>query len=238
MMTTPRDSDYEVLGEEYYTDAHQTSANLRAGSSAILSRWIPDAAKQAGTVLDIGAGDSVVAPFLASGPERGQTLLIADRAGSMLAHSRTWRPVGAQLLQCDATRLPLSSGSIGLVVSSLGDPYNVVEFWREVARVLQRGGSVMFTAPSPEWAYEYRRAMLQDVQVAEFLCRRGVVRVPSHVRTREEQLNMALDAGLSIREVTCFMLRELGAVRVSEKLSSVISPNTPIVDAYWWMRSD
>jgi len=84
-------------------------------------------------------------------------LTLLDQSSQMLAHSQEWERKGARLLVGNAWRTELPAASFELVVAALGDPYNCVIFWHEVARLLEWGGVCLFTTPAPEWATRFRR---------------------------------------------------------------------------------
>src|SRR5262249_45759015 len=172
---------YDDVAEEYYdTRRHPTSSNFRELSVRLISRWLSHTRQLHDWTCDVGAGKSVLAELLAQAGVPLNKLVLLDASLAMLAHSRSWKAHGAQLLCGDATLLPFRDNTLRLMVSSLGDPFNTPRFWTETHRVLQPGGWIIFTTPSNAWAEEYRSRMNQDRQKAEFdLRNRGRVYVPS-----------------------------------------------------------
>lgn len=191
---------YDVLAEEYYdSDAHPTCYNLNRLSRTCLERWIPEHFRCL-NILEVGAGDSIVAAIF---HERGQRLVgleLQDVSERMLAHSRKWQELGAGTVVSDARSISRADATVSLLVSSLGDPYNVPAFWAEAARVVRPCGLVMFTMPSFQWAARFRTTHgAGSMQFAEFTLRDGrVVDVPSFIYPLAEQVRKIEAAGLML----------------------------------------
>jgi|SRR5580704_3013808 SAM-dependent methyltransferase len=189
-------STYEDVAVEYYDPVrHPTCANFSELSNAFLHPRIRKYAAAGGNILEVGAGRSTAAPIL---QERGvpvTRLTLLDQSARMLAYSSDWEDKGARLLLGDACRTQLPERSFRLIVSALGDPYNCPAFWREVARLLERGGVCLFTTPAPEWATRFRPP--EREAHAEFVIADGsTVLVPSKIPAHEQQGTTIADAGL------------------------------------------
>jgi len=146
----------------------------------------------------------------------------------MLSHSI--EHFGAEFLVCDAAQLPYEDGSISLILSSLGDPYNLPSFWNEVRRVLANDGVCYFTSPSYEWAKRFRKDDFH--QGAEFLVNNRLLRLPSYIYPQRQQASVLSEAGLVIDAQTAFMGSKLQTSK-SSKLD-VFGPNRdgPIVEGF------
>jgi SAM-dependent methyltransferase len=206
---------YSFVAGEYYNPAlHPTCANFDNLSRRFLEPEIGDSIRGAISVLEVGAGRSVVAPtFEKLGVALDLTLL--DSSKEMLASSSPWAHL-VKFIIADSRSTGLPSGSVDLLVSSLGDPYNTAEFWQEVSRLLKDGGCCLFTTPTPEWALHFRAT--GHLNEAEFvLADSSIVNVPSFVPSPEEQKRLFTSAGLCVEKSKDFSIREL-AEPVSEKL--------------------
>jgi len=226
----PVRNNYELLGPEYYdATRHPSCAGLRFASKALISALLPVLPK--GVLLDVGAGDSLLAELLT---ERGRSLnqlLITDANPAMLMHSARWCQFGARTAIVAADELPVRDGEAGLLVSSLGDPYNELDFWREVARVLAPGGQVLFTAPAHGLALTLRHG----VPFASLLLGdNGATTVPSIVLTEDEQRSMIENAGLKLISVTHFKRGDVPRTTVDDL--DCLGPNDPVVTCFHCQR--
>jgi SAM-dependent methyltransferase len=148
----------------------------------------------------------------------------------MLSYSKHLSNAGAHLLLASATKVPFPSERFDLIVSSLGDPYNNLEFWEEVSRLLRPRGVCLFTTPSPEWASRFRSQGEQAK--AEFVLRDGHrVWVPSLIPDQAAQKDLITDAGLRITETEGMSLASLNGL-ISPKLRVSDNPAMPVVRGY------
>jgi SAM-dependent methyltransferase len=225
-----------VLAAEYYDPIrHPTSANFRAASAEIVRAWLPCMLPR-GLVLDVGAGDSVVASVMAERRAPLERLLLTDSSDAMLGHSGSWIRKGARAEVADAANLPVRNQSVGVLVASLGDPYNTPEFWSEVRRVLDVHGFVIFTTPSYEWSDSFRPLNGEPEDSAEFELADGrKVRVPSFIYDQARQRHVIEEAKLSVVGLYSVFLGELREMPISPKLT--VDAATPIVVGYKVTRS-
>lgn len=227
--TAMRLSQYEDLADEYYDRArHPTCWSMRELSALahvpILRRGLP----ATGTLVEVGAGLSMLAPEAAEQGSLDRVVLL-DSSPTMLGHSNCWIERGARGLVAPAEATGLPDRSSALILSSLGDPYNDAAFWREVARLLVPGGQCLFTTPSFEWASAFRRP--EGTGAAEFLTRAGMrMDMPSHVLDRDDQIRLIEAAKLEVASFQSFGTGQLRG-EVAPKLLCV-SPSTPIIWAY------
>jgi SAM-dependent methyltransferase len=221
-------SSYEEIAAEYYDPLrHPTCANFSELSEAFLEPRIRLFSLRAQHVLEVGCGRSIAARVLAEGKLSDAKLTLLDQSPRMLAHSRQWISADTKLMVGDARATGLESANYDLLVSSLGDPYNVESFWNEVRRILVPGGICLFTTPAREWAIRLRSE--SDISKAEFLRSDGAtIFVRSEIPTMKEQKEMIGGAGLVVREIQSFTAAQLlGAhsprlLITNDMLSSII----------------
>jgi ubiquinone/menaquinone biosynthesis C-methylase UbiE len=208
---------YDSIVSEYYDSfRHPTCANFNELSRKFLIPRIEALAESARSVLEVGTGRSVVAPTLADYCSRLDHVILLDSSEAMLKHSQEWETRGAHLSMADARRTYLRSNSVDLLVASLGDPYNVSDFWFEAARVLRTTGTCLFTMPTPEWADWFRP--IHQRSEAEFVLADGsVILVPSYVPSLIDQTRMMEVAGFSVRDILPYFVRDISGP-VSSKL--------------------
>jgi SAM-dependent methyltransferase len=204
-------ASYSEIAEEYYeTIHHPTCASLRALSSAYLSPRLLTLARVENVMLEVGAGKSLLAPTWQTAGNDLRRVILLDSSPEMLAYSSCWEAAGARLMIGCANATGLLSGSVDVLVASLGDPYNEEGFWREVVRILRPGGHAIFTAPAHEWALRFRSDEQRDV--AEFTRRDGsVLLMPSPVVTEIEQAGLFMAAGLELVDAASLALSDLSS---------------------------
>lgn len=220
MIETPS-SSYEEIASEYYDQArHPTCANFREASARILREWLQKYRVRRDQICEVGAGNSLLAELLVEMGEDIHGLIISDPSPSMLGFSEKWAAWGAILSLSRAETLPVASGSLGLLVSSLGDPYNEPAFWDEAYRVLRPGGVVFFTTPAYDWAESFRLQNGQgEVMSAEFELKDGRrVFVPSWIYPVDQQIKLIMSSGIEVEEVVQVPRSALESERVSPKL--------------------
>lgn len=222
----------DVAAEYYDAVAHPTCRNFREASAVYLAA-VARRLVLSGTTLDVGAGRSLAADLLLSRGVSLDGLVLLDNTPAMLRHSSGLRDRGAKFVVGDATAFPIRDASFRLVVSSLGDPYNVPQFWGEVMRCLEPGGCCVFTTPSFEWADRFRRGRKEEVpSLAYFRLRTGAgLHVPSFVLPAGEQVEMIRRAGLLVEEVAVIPTSE-----VQEPISSKLLGIDKAVEAYLVQR--
>src|SRR5882762_6235910 len=160
---------YDCVAAEYYdTERHPTCSNFGELSERFIASRFPHKADSWTTILEVGAGRSMVAPLMTGVGLQLDRLTLLDCSSVMLAYSQPWACSGAKLVVADAQSTGLARSSFNLIVASLGDPYNRLPFWQEVSRLLRSGGICLFTSPAFEWASRFRGG---DSDYAEFLLR-------------------------------------------------------------------
>lgn len=219
---------YADLASEYYDPRrHPTCANFREASQLLLTPWLCDLTNDRVDVLETGAGASIVCEWLVDTRRRIGRLVVTDVSKEMLRYSRG-STICSHLIVCDAQQLPLISSGFDLVVASLGDPYNSVPFWSEVARVLRPGGHVLFTTPSFEWALQFRGGSHK----AEFILSNGqAITVPSDILSNDAQRRLVEGCEMALVEIRVIQDSELHRTPRSPKLRK-----GPIVTGYLCRR--
>ncbi|SFL36811.1 class I SAM-dependent methyltransferase [Shimia haliotis] len=219
---------YEAVAKEYYDPGlHPTCAALRDLSLQAVNACVLKLPTQ-GVLVEIGAGDSILAPIALKGEALHRVVLL-DGSETMLTYSQKWGQMGAKLQRSDASETSLQSSSAALVIASLGDPYNTPSFWDEMRRVLRPDGRLVFTSPAHEWSSRFRLGGKDDV--AEFVTSNGKkFEMPSFVYPYKEQLELIGRSGLSCREYFALTVSSLSG-RTPPKLS-LLSNDTPAVACY------
>jgi ubiquinone/menaquinone biosynthesis C-methylase UbiE len=230
-------SPYEDVAPEYYDEArHPTCANFHEASALIIRNWITRLNKPEGRLLEVGAGKSLLAEFVDLVSPYAE-LIITDSSSSMLSYSSNLANPKVKFLLSDARALPFASDKLDLVVSSLGDPYNVPQFWSEVYRVLRPGKWGFFTTPSYDWSTSFRHGKNGHNTVAEFeLLKGGSVFVASWIYSHSEQVRMIEKTGLYVEESVQVPLSALRVTPISPKLLPSRGLHHAVIDGYVVMK--
>ena len=217
----------DLSGEYYDAKKHPTCANFREASLVLSDHWLAALALPSSSVLEVGAGASIVADWISGGDRMVASLVATDISREMLTYSYRSH-IAAKYIVCNAEILPFAAGSFDIVVSSLGDPYNTPQFWKEAARALRSGGYVLFTTPSHEWALKFRG----ETETAEFALSDGrVISVPSYVKASYEQRQLMEDNALTLIDSRAI---EDAALRLTPR-SPKLRPG-PVVSGYLGMK--
>lgn len=227
----PRFGTYSDLAGEYYdADRHPTSANFREASKMLLAAWLAEVIRPHAHILETGAGRSLVSECLTNGKGLSVVVVATDLSSDMLEYSLADHCRPASLAVCDAKRLPFLDDSFDLIASSLGDPYNSAEFWREAARVLRPGGQMIFTTPAFNWAQKFRNG----AECAEFVLADGEsIAVTSFVEPEEKQRKLITQSGLTVTSSREIDEGDLRTTHRSPKLRG-----GPIVSGYLVRKDD
>jgi SAM-dependent methyltransferase len=225
---------YESLAAEYYNGRlHPTCANFREGSKAVLNWWLAHLAPAELVFCEVGAGKSLLAELLSPRLKRLDNVFLLDRSPSMLEYSRRWAELGAHLLVADALHIPLASDSVDVIVASLGDPYNLGDFWVEARRLLKPGGMVFFTTPSYDWARAFRDQPSAGANVAEFeVSGTRRVLVESYILPINDQATLLRRSLLAIEETVQVPMSALKETPLSLKLLPHRGPGASVVTGY------
>lgn len=226
-----RMAKYSVIADEYYDGTrHPTCANFREASSVIVHSMLGPLLPA--RILEVGAGRSIAADYLLAGSHRLETLVITDSSEEMLAHSIDLESHGAELIVADARKIPKAEKSIDVLISSLGDPYNDFEFWKEAARLVRPNGHVIFTAPAWEWAMNFRQSEGSNSDEAMFVSKDGVSFVlPSFVYSAPAQIELITAASFAVIECRTVSAKKLSS-SLSSKLAIASDADEPIVRGF------
>lgn len=228
MQTPP----YEVIAAEYYdTVRHPTCAAFRSASLSLIERNLDLGRLSNADVLEVGCGRSIFCDI-----ERAAwgNLLVLDECVGMLEYSRQCLPDGVRCVVGNALATDLPDDSVDILISSLGDPYNVSEFWIEASRVLRSRGLVVFTTPSFDWSTRYRPSAKDPAHSALFLVSSGdFVETPSFIFSEEEQRRIIADAHLKVVSTDELLLSQLDAnlAKQAPKLLD-LDPAEPVVSLF------
>jgi len=230
---------YRLLSDEYYDrKLHPTCHNFREISATWLKHQI-SALSISGNCLEIGAGKSILASLRRDGLFSPKSLDVSDENSDMLEHSREYEgQIDSQFLfdvfsQSDE----LISRHYDLVVSSLGDPYNGPTLFRHVSKALKPGGVFLYTTPSLEWSREYRKANQDNMlEYARFTKSDGsIIDVPSIILTQDEQVDIAKDHLLMVKQISNIYTTGISVDNLSPKLNFARRLVTPVITSYEFM---
>ena len=230
--------EYAKIAHEYYdAELHPTCSNFSVADSLLLEAFWEHIV-QARSICEVGAGRSGLLEF--AGKALG-SILVTDKSGEMLEHSRNAFGENNYYVVSDAIHLPVLSASVDLVVSLLGDPYNVPDFWREASRIIRPGGRLLFTTPSWEWANAFREGNERESgDSALFILANGdEVYVPSHILSKSRQIELAesFDFFLIMNHDVSHEQISLVSENLSRKIEGYLDRNVPVVTGYIFERT-
>lgn len=178
-------------------------------------------------MLEIGAGrGSLPKPWR----EQVRSYLAADVSEAMVRCIRPGPPSQSRAV-FSGEAMPIRDGSVDVILSGLGDPYNTSDFWRECARCLAPDGEVIWTTPSFIWASRWRALSHEPAQAARFELIDGSIEyLKSIVLPAEAQARLVAAAGLRITEIVEVPARR--ARPIPRKVSQVLSDSEALVVGY------
>lgn len=229
----------EVAGEYYDPVLHPTCANFRTASKLLLTELGVLRDVSCKSILELGAGRSLVAEMLIEKEKSLDRLVITDKHEEMLLHSRIFESAGAKLKIFDACSANLSLGKFDLIVAVLADPYNTKALWRNLSRLCSRRGLIALTFPSYYWMKSYR-VLREHVESQYSVFQTGEGRslnLPSFILPTEQVIECGRSAELILIEHRTFRLARLTAERISPKLLSPGDAELPIVEAYLFQNN-
>jgi SAM-dependent methyltransferase len=223
---------YDDIANEYYDERrHPTCANFFELSRTYIAHQLNTHEIADKVILEVGCGRSIAAPIIAEQGKHLQKLTLLDISPKMLHHSKTWESRGARLLVADARKTGLPSLHFDVIISSLGDPYNVFDFWTEIERLLSKSGFCLFTTPAPEWAARFRPR--DEISVAEFLRSDGTATyMPSQIPSLDEQGRILRSSNLRIDQEQSLLAASLSQPLSPKLLITPETAQTPIVRGF------
>jgi SAM-dependent methyltransferase len=146
-----KSQSYERIGKEYYDDNHSTCRNFEEATENFIvdHPHILEGVNTSGTLLDIGSGKGMAERYL--GQIDGDIIQV-DASPTMIEQASGLR------VRADALALPFHNESFDTVSAFLYDPFNIGEFYQELARVLKPDGVFIGTLPNFQWASNFRFA--------------------------------------------------------------------------------
>jgi len=186
----PVQPGYDAWSEVYDTDGNP----LIALEEPVVCGWLSDVAGR--RIADVGCGTGRHAVRLA---QAGAKVVALDVSSGMLAKARAKDPTGEVLFCCHRLPepLPLPDGSCDHVLFALvGEHVTALkDIYRDFARVLGPGGSVVFTALHPAMNLRGITARFFDPGTGR------EVRVEAHEHTFADYVNPIPGSGLALAEV-------------------------------------
>jgi ubiquinone/menaquinone biosynthesis C-methylase UbiE len=178
----PPQEAYRLWAESYPPWAHNS---LMEAEQAVVEPIVVAAKPR--RALDVGTGTGRCLPILSGA---GARLVVGvDLSLAMLRQAS----FDAHTLCADACRLPFADGSFDFVSSSLmaGDVEDLGAWVRESARVLARGGTLLYSDFHPSWVEQgwKRTFRASDGELIE---------LPFHPHTIEQHLALLSDSNLSL----------------------------------------
>ena len=120
---------YQLVADEYYDDSrHPTCVNFGELSTLFLDERLRRLAPYSCKALDVGAGRSILARIFEEQNLPIANVTLLGQSNEMLKHSERWIVLGAKPIVVDARHTGLPDGEFDIIVSSLGDPYNCLNF--------------------------------------------------------------------------------------------------------------
>lgn len=218
MLAAKARNAYDRIAAEYYDRRHITTRNFEAATRAVTTELLPIPVHGA-IFVEIGAGagaESLKYISLASGK-----IISTDNSREMLLRQPRG---GATLLrmQCCAWALPFRSGCIDGAFAFLADPYNIPEFYAEIARVLRPRGLFLISLPTLIWGEALRSSEGIPLHETAFVEAGGeTVHAPSYLISDDEFVSRLTSAG--------FVVRAINAGRLPQTVDlSDVSPHVTI----------
>ncbi len=160
-------NNYSRIAQEYYSDKHITSRNFDIATRDYFknnSVTIPEK----GLIIEFGAGKGRSNEYCNIDPDR---LVQTDISEEMLS----LEPRGESFLKVisDACNTPFLDKSFSVATAFLFDPFNVHNFYKELARLLNGGGVFIGTLPHFKWGSTLRQTIKYSQTKTKFLTLKG-----------------------------------------------------------------
>jgi SAM-dependent methyltransferase len=163
---------YNMISSEYYDEKHITSRNFDYATDAFFRENLLKFKKYLQTnrlCLEVGAGRGNTERYLRIGYDK---IILSDINQRMLSHAPD-----EYLLKVitNAKETPFFSGSFQLITAFLFDPFNTIEFYKEISRILKPGGFFIGTLPHCKWGRTLRSEINIDIDKTQFILKDGTV---------------------------------------------------------------
>ncbi len=235
---TRSERSYDVVAREYYDPIlHPTCSNFRSASIILISEFLR-ALPAMGRTLDLGAGRSVVPEVELQSLRSLSSIVLFDGSRDMLANNEPEFLARCEAIVGEPSNIPLVNEGVDLIISSLGDPYNNQNVWKECARLLTKFGRLIYTTPAYEWMVRYRvEEEGAPEHISRFVDRNGAVHdLPSFVYDPRTQSDLFGKAGLLVEETkVCYADEVPGPL--SPKLVNCSKERLPIVRGFLLRRN-
>ena len=162
-------TNYDYIASEYYENRHITSRNFEKATLAFLRTWRNPIPSE-GLVLDLGCGCGRANYYCGIASDR---IVQCDISIRML--NLTPREHSRDRIQCDATSLDFPKDTFVSVVAFLFDTFNKAVVYREISRVLSKGGIFIGTLPHHTWGTSVRAIRGYNTDKARFLTKDGKI---------------------------------------------------------------
>ncbi len=196
-------SSYDIIASEYYEQGHKTCRNFdRATYEAFQARPFR---YSDGMVLEVGAGRGRSIEFLNIDPSR---IVQLDSSQAMF-DLRCREPCNLRIL-ADARDMPFISQQFKYVVGFLVDPFMGANFLREAFRMLEDGGTLLFTIPTRVWGDALRSNLEVESGTTRFklIATAQSVYLPSLLSSEQEIESMLEIAGFKDISINAYPLAD------------------------------
>ena len=200
---------YDEIASEYYSDLHLTSRNFDAATNNFfLKKKIKIYDDKC--LLEVGSGKGKLHRLFNL---TNSKKIYVDLSKKMLSLSPNLYNVNK--IQSDAYFLPFRQSLFNFVVSFLYDPFNQINFYEEIFRVLKKQGIFLGTLPHIFWGKKLRNIINIDHNSTVF----------KKISSKNKQ-NVIVNSYLMSAEKIKELLQNVGFTKIRTK--NLYLPNTKI----------
>jgi SAM-dependent methyltransferase len=184
VIPSKKNTPYDLIADEYYSERHITSRNFDQVTLNAFSQLSIDLPSQ-GLVLEFGAGRGRAGQLLGIQSDR---IIQSDSSIKMLSISD--REPCLLKIQCDANNTPFLDNQFSVCCAFLCDPYYSLDFLKEVDRIVIPDGYFIATFPSFSWGMTLRNSIKIDNDTTKFISEANQeVIVPSFLIPKERLMS-------------------------------------------------